>query len=65
MQELSSSRYAQRRPGQKLHHVWASGEFVAAKAACGRTFAPDLGRWRMTVNVTLGHYCQSCRRVVG
>ncbi len=53
-------RYAQKRGGQKLHLVedWGYGR-VELTALCGRS-AVDQGRWRMTINVPLGHACKRC-----
>lgn len=52
--------YAQEKAGQKLHLVPViSGDTVANTALCGKR----VSRWRMTINVSLGHSCQNCRRV--
>ena len=56
-------RYAQAKPGQKLHLVTEHDAginrvVVSQRALCGKT-----GPWRMTINVPLAHACKNCQRV--
>jgi hypothetical protein len=51
-------RYAQEKGGQQLHLVQVVGDGVSLRARCGR----HVDRWRMTINVPLGHACKNCWR---
>lgn len=61
-------RYAQYRPGQKLHLVYEPGEghgFTVRRGdlswpLCGRR---EHGGYRMTINLPLAHACHNCLRV--
>lgn len=65
-------KYAQYRGGQKLHLVYEPGEGPEESGIvragflsfplCGRR---EDRRYRMTINVPLGHACQNCQRVYG
>lgn len=50
--------YAQHKSGQKLHVVYDLGELGHTQPVCGRRF----NRFRMTINVPLGHSCKACWR---
>lgn len=52
-------RYAQHKAGLKLHLVPEIGNGEAHVALCGKR----VSRWRMTINVPLGHACKNCTRV--
>lgn len=56
--------YAQARAKRQLHLVATDGELVESVALCGRRPTREDGRWRMTINVPLGHACKDCRRKV-
>ena len=52
-------RYAQLKPGQKLHLVEEfSGNRVSPRALCGIG-----GEWCLTINLPMGHACMNCQRV--
>ena len=65
-------RYMQIKSGQKLHLVYEPGEgrddshlikkgFIGAPI-CGRGF-DDNDKYRLTINIPLGHACKRCLRV--
>lgn len=63
-------RYAQIRSGRKLHLACEAGEdYHGEVIRVGRISAPlcktnaFTGRYRMTINVPLGHACRNCLRV--
>lgn len=51
-------KYAQIKPGQKLHLVFSSEGYVS-NPLCGIKATS----YRMTINVPLGHACKNCQRV--
>lgn len=53
-------RYAQEKPGLKLHLVDEVNGDVMRRALCGRVAEND---WGMTINLPMGMACRNCVRV--
>lgn len=60
--------YAQARARRQLHIIEVCNPTLldrielSSSALCGRRPTRSDGRWRMTVNVPLGHACKDCLR---
>jgi hypothetical protein len=63
-------RYAQIRGGKKLHLACEAGEEYQGEIIRAGYISPPLcctpayqGKYRMTINVSLGEACKNCRRI--
>ena len=52
--------YAQEKCGQKLHIVPVYSDETVGQPLCSRR----VRRWRIIINMPLGHCCRNCRRVL-